>query len=67
MQLYYYHHRNYSYYYSIFLKEITDLLNQKGEYAVYISDAILSYIGTSETSILNYINFKAGRKYRDGY
>ncbi len=48
MQLYYYHHRPYGYYYDIFLKGITDLLNQKGKYATYISNAFFSLLGTSE-------------------
>jgi hypothetical protein len=48
MQLYYLHHRRYSYYYDLFLKQIADLLNQKGTYATYISNAVFSLVGTSE-------------------
>ena len=48
LQLYYYHHRRYSYYYNIFLRGIFDLLNQKGTYATYVSDAFFSSISTSE-------------------
>ncbi len=38
MQLYYYHHRTYSYYYEIFIKGMASLFNQKGTYAVFFSD-----------------------------
>ena len=67
MQLYYYHHRRYSYYYNIFLKGVTDLLNQKGTYANFLSDYFFVSIGTSQELMLEKINFKKGRKYKDGY
>jgi hypothetical protein len=67
MQLYYYHHRRYSYYYDLFLKGIADLLNQKGTYASFLSDTLFASIGTSQELILEKINFKKNRKYKDGY
>lgn len=51
----------------MFIKGVTDVLNQKGKYAFAFSDLFFHWIGTSQDSLLMDINFKKGRKYKDGY
>jgi hypothetical protein len=48
LQLYDYHHRSYSYYYSNFIKGIVNLLNQKGAYSTYLSDVFFKSLETSQ-------------------